>query len=52
MVKKIYFKIREQLEDSSHPIIWIIAKFREAFKRDILLQLEAIKQEIRDRSES
>jgi len=27
MVRQIYLKIREQLEDKNHPIIWIIARF-------------------------
>ena len=35
MIRKIFLKIREQLEDPSHPIIWIIAQFQEAFKKDI-----------------
>ena len=35
MIRKIYLKIREQLEDDTHPIIWIIKQFQIAFKADI-----------------
>ena len=42
MIRKIYFKIREQLEDQSHPIIWIIAQFQVAFRHDIEEKLAVI----------
>lgn len=35
MIRKIFLKIREQLEDASHPIVWIIRQFQVAFKHDI-----------------
>ena len=35
MIRKIYLKIREQLEDKNHPIIWIIAQFQIAFRHNI-----------------
>ena len=42
MVRSIYLKIKEQLDDDSHPIIYIIKKFQEVFKADIKYQLEEI----------
>ena len=42
MIRKIYFKIREQLEDKSHPIIWIIKQFQIAFRHDIEEKLAEI----------
>lgn len=42
IIRKIYLKIREQLEDRSHPIIWIISKFQIAFKHDIEEKLAEI----------
>ena len=35
MIRKIYLKIREQLEDKNHPIIWIISQFQIAFRHNI-----------------
>ena len=42
MTKRIYYKIKEQLEDSSHPLIMVITKFREEFSKDVMKQLETI----------
>ena len=42
MTKKIFFKIKEQLEDNAHPLIWIIQRFRDEFIKDITKQLEMI----------
>lgn len=37
-------KIREQLEDKSHPIIWIIKQFQVAFTHDINEKLAEIQR--------
>ena len=44
MVRQIFLKIREQLEDEDHPIVWLIARFQEAFTNDIQAQLGEINQ--------
>jgi len=42
MVRQIFQKIREQLDDETHPIIWIISQFQEAFRRYIEDEIAAI----------
>ena len=49
MIRKIFLKIREQLEDPTHPIIWIIREFQEAFKHDIETKIADIKRAAQSR---
>jgi hypothetical protein len=36
MTKRIFSKIKDQLEDKSHPLIQVISWFREEFCKDVM----------------
>ena len=48
MVRQIFLKIKEQLDDDSHPLVWIISRFQDAFKRQVEAEIAQIRAEYLD----
>ena len=52
MVRQIFLKIKEQLDDESHPIVWIILRFQDAFKRQVEAEIAQIRTECMDEEDT